>query len=196
MALNLEDRALSLDEVFFRPLGPDRLDRLRAENRLRGERTALRRGSGIEEPALLDRLIAIGVTPETLFAVVWVPVVAVAWADGKVQAGERVAILRGARNQGIEDSSVAYTILAQWLDREPDAAMVNGWSRYVAALDERLTAPERKQLTAAVVDSARQVASAAGGILGIGSVSASEEALLTQLEAAFKFPEQFATMWR
>jgi len=49
----------------------------------------------------LDSLIASGISPDTIAAVSLIPLVAVAWADKKLEAKERDAILNAATEAGI-----------------------------------------------------------------------------------------------
>jgi hypothetical protein len=58
-------------------------------------RTQLAQVTGIQDEAVLDRLIELKIEPETIAAMAVVPLVAVAWADGKVQEEERKAISTG-----------------------------------------------------------------------------------------------------
>ena len=66
--------------------------------------------SGIQNPAVLEALAAVGVRAETLTALALVPLVAVAWADGEVQTGERFAILRAAHELGLERGNPSTTL--------------------------------------------------------------------------------------
>ena len=59
------------------------------------------------------------------------------------------------------------------------------WSDYIEALEEQLTVEQLQILRREVVDRARTVAAAAGGFLGLKTISDSEERALARLEAAF-----------
>src|SRR5437763_2479063 len=56
----------------------------------------LRKASGMTDPALLDQLVALGMTGKTVAALSLVPLIWVAWADGVIQDNERTAILHAA----------------------------------------------------------------------------------------------------
>lgn len=71
-------------------------------------REQLTRVSGIRDEALLDRLIELDITAETLAALELVPLVFVAWADGGVQAEERKVIVALAEAAGIESQDGRY----------------------------------------------------------------------------------------
>jgi hypothetical protein len=142
--------------------------------------------SGIQDEAVLDRLIDLGIDPETLAAIAVVPLVMVAWADGKVQEKERDAILAAAQSAGIQSKDGRYPILEFWMNRRPGREMVEAWEHYIKDICKRLAPPEIAKLKDDVLGLARSVAQAAGGFLGMGSrISAAESAMLNRVEKAF-----------
>ena len=80
-------------------------------------RDQLAQVSGIHDEAVLDRLIELDIGPETLAALEVVPLVFVAWADGKVQAEEREAIIAVAKAAGIQPQDGRYPLLEHWLEK-------------------------------------------------------------------------------
>jgi hypothetical protein len=112
-----------------------------------------------------------------------VPLAAVAWADGKLEHKEREAILRAAEQEGISQGSPARDLLERWLTDPPDAHIVGIWKRYVRSVWSALEEPGRATLRERMIGTARQVAEASGGLLGLTSrVSAAEQAVLDELE--------------
>ena len=106
-----------------------------------------------------------------------------AWADGAIDPKERLAILERA---GVPEASTAGALLAAWLDRRPDPTLLTAWTHLVQAMSEQLGPSEAARAKAGLLDRARAVASAAGGMLGVGSkISAAEAAMLAKLETAF-----------
>ena len=114
-----------------------------------------------------------------------VPLVQVAWADGEIQDNERVAILQGAHGKGLEEGTDGYALLQTWLHHAPGPELFHAWEAYIKALASQLNDEQNRLLKTQIVGFAKMVATAAGGILGFGKVSATEEAVLTQIEAAF-----------
>jgi hypothetical protein len=53
-------------------------------------------------------------------------------------------------------------------------------------LSQQLTDAERKSFREELMADARSIAEAAGGILGYGTISAAEQAMLKKLESAFQ----------
>ena len=140
-------------------------------------------GQGHE--GLLDELIDLRVGAETIAALELVPLVAVAWADGKIQDAERTALFEAAETSGLKTGTVGWELFVGWLDTEPDARLFEAWKDYVGALRDSWTAAAVAALETQVVERAEHVARAAGGILGIGSVYGSESDVLKEIRAAF-----------
>lgn len=141
---------------------------------------------GISDEAVLDRLIELDIGPEVLAAIEVVPLVFVAWADGKVQAEEREAIIAAAAAAGIQPQDARYPLLEHWLQIRPAAEMIEAWRHYVNGLCLRLERSEIEELKHVVLDPVRKVAHAAGGFLGFGNkMSAAERTVLGTLERAF-----------
>jgi hypothetical protein len=142
--------------------------------------------SGIHDEALLDRLIELGIGPETLAALELVPLVVVAWADGRVQPEEREAIIAFAKAAGIQPQDGRYPLLEHWLKRRPRAEAIEAWKHYVKDLCQRLDCQESERLQNELLGRARKVAQATGGFLGFGEkVSPAERSVLDELEQAF-----------
>lgn len=141
---------------------------------------------GIEDAAVLGKLIELELTAETVAAISLTPLVEVAWADGKVDAREREAVLQSARDFGLARHDVSYLLLEGRLGERPDAELLETWKSYVRLLARILDAPTIAALREEILGRARKVAEASGGLLGLGSkISASERAKLDDLERAF-----------
>lgn len=149
-------------------------------------REQLTQVSGIRDEAVLDRLIELDVTPETLGALELVPLVLVAWADNGVQASEREVIIALAKAAGIEPQDGRYPLLEHWLKKRPGVEMLEAWKHYVQELRRQLDAKKAEDLRHELLDRAESVAQAAGGFLGLGNkISSAERSMLSKLEQAF-----------
>ena len=140
--------------------------------------------SGIRDPQVLALLGRKKVTPASAASLAILPLVAVAWADGTVDAAEREAIL-DSLDRCLFFQTVDRDIVDAWLGRRPNESLVVAWEVFVRHLVQGLTAPEKKALARAVLEPARQVAHAAGTFLGFGGTSPGEIAVLHRLERAF-----------
>ncbi|MAJ58986.1 MAG: hypothetical protein CBC48_02840 [bacterium TMED88] len=141
---------------------------------------------GIEDPALVERLIELGLTTETVAALSLTPLVEVAWADGKVDPHEREAVLDAAAQYGLQKSDISYMLLEGRLSERPAPELQQTWRSYMAVLAQILDSETITNLRGDVMARARQVAETSGGILGLGNkISKSELAKLDELEQAF-----------
>jgi hypothetical protein len=142
----LRDRGQSLEDEFFRREDQRLMERLSELKAVEATREALGKASGITKPAVLETLMELGIRAETIAALSIVPLVEVAWADGALDAKERRAIVERA---AVNRDSTAGALLEAWLDAA--------------------------RLKTGLLERARAVATATGGLFGVGSrISASE----------------------
>lgn len=177
--------ARALEDAFF--LEQDRvlIERLQAMKRMAETKDALAAASGITNDAVLSRLVQLDVKPEILAALVAVPLVEVAWVDGRIDEGERAAVLAHADARGIRPGSMERELLERWLTHRPEPRLLEAWRAYVEGLCERLAPAERTQLKEELLRGTRSTAQAAGGFLGMGRVSAAEQQMMNTLAACF-----------
>src|SRR3954468_19616646 len=145
----------------------------------------LRKASGMSDDAVLDQLVNLGLRANTIAALSLVPLIAVAWADGTIQDNERTAILQGAHGKGLEQGTDGYELLQTWLAKRPSDELFSAWESYIKALASQLNEEQNRLLKNQIVGFAKMVAAAAGGILGFGKVSATEEKVLARIEGSF-----------
>jgi tellurite resistance protein len=171
-------------EFFARPSMSQAVAALRKKLVAERSRDDLAAASGLSDPEALDALIAAGLSAGTLAALALVPLVAVAWADGKIEDTERDAIIRAAEQSGI--TSEHRSLLEEWLSVTPDARLLEAWSQYIRVLRDQISPAASETLRARILGDAKRVAEAAGGFLGLGNkVSASEGNVLAELKACF-----------
>lgn len=178
-------RTSLLEDGFFLAQETEALAALRSASAEKDRKTALAECSGIDDDAVLDHLVELDIAPETLSAMTLVPLIAVAWADGAIADREVQAILDGATKQGLAIGTPAHGLLTSWLEHEPAAELVSAWEGYVDELLAQLSDNERRTLHERVMGRARAVAEAAGGFLGLATISKAEEAMLDRLDNAF-----------
>jgi len=185
----LHDREKSLEDEFFRREDKRLIERLSDLQAAKTTREALAQASGIANPEVLDSLMSMGIRAETVAALALVPLVAMAWADGTLDSKERRAILERAHNRGMAAGSTAHVLLETWLDCRPDPKLLGAWTHMARGIHDRLGPGEAARFQAGLLEQARAVASASGGVLGLGAkVSRAEAAMLDRLEAAFTRP--------
>lgn len=142
---------------------------------------------GIDDPDVVARLRELGVTDQGLELMALTPLVAVAWADGRVDEAERRAVLAAARQQGLGQEDLGYRLLDRRLRSEPPDVLIRSWIDYLEVLGELIGADSLERLRTHLLARARQVAEVSGGFLGLGrKVSAEEERVLRQLDSALR----------
>lgn len=173
-------------EAFFHEQDQKLLRAFRERMEKMDLRAQLAQVSGIQDEAVLDRLIELKIEPETIAAIAVIPLIMVAWADGQIQESEREAIMTAARDAGVQSEDGRYPMLEYWMNKRPDSQLMEAWEHYIKDICKRLDKQEIEELKHDVLTLARNVAQAAGGFLGIGNrISASENTVLARLEKAF-----------
>jgi hypothetical protein len=177
----------TLEDEFFNRENERLRERLRDKQELQEVKDELREVTGIDDDAILDHLAELGVQVDTLAAIALVPLVEVAWADGKLDGPEKEALLRAAKDTGIDQRHPAYELFANWMIHRPEPRMLDAWSSYIHGLGAQLGPEKRAALKAKLMGRARKVAETAGGFLGLGNkVSPEEEKILGVLGRAFE----------
>ena len=182
---SLEERGRALENQFYDKQDQEKIAAMKSKLDAQQSKEELRKASGMTDDAVLDRLVALGLRANTIAALSLVPLIEVAWADGEIQSNERTAILQGAHGKGLEQGTDGYALLESWLNKRPAPALVEAWEGYIKALASQLNDEQNRLLKNQIVGFAKMVASSAGGFLGIGKVSASEEKVLSRIESAF-----------
>jgi hypothetical protein len=178
----LKTQANDLEGAFFARENERLLRELREKAKLEDKRNALKAVVKSTDETIIDHLVELGVGPESILAVGLVPLAAVCWADGRLEDKERNAILKAASERGLEPGSANYTMLEVWLKEKPDSRLMEAWKKYARGIWEQLTEQERVVMRESILGKAREIAEAAGGFLGLQSISAQEKAVLEELE--------------
>ena len=181
----IHERGKALEDNFYRNLDQELIQKMKAEMEDAETRKGLAAASGIDDDATLDKLVEVGISAEALTSLSMVPLVSVAWSDGQIQDNERDAIMKAAAQSGIVSATASYGILQAWLEAKPDPGLLDSWKAYIHSIKESLDETAFSQLKTKVMGRAQAVAEAAGGFLGMGSVSPSETKVLEELAAAF-----------
>lgn len=172
---DLEKESQRLEDVFFAKENAMLLAELRQKSGEEQRKKMLREVVKIGDEAFLTRLLTLGFQAQTAMTIAMIPLVFVAWADGKVDERERNAILAAARERGLTAEHISRGVLESALAHKPDPRLLALWKAYVTRLWGRFTANERWLMRKNLLGSAREVAEAAGGFLGLTSAISPEE---------------------
>jgi hypothetical protein len=143
--------------------------------------------SGISNEALLRKLLELNIQVEVLATLLIIPLVEVAWADGKMNERERAAIVAAAESSRIFVGPIDSSLFEHWLREEPPKGFLESWSFYMQGLSQLLNEKERQALESDILQRARTVAQA--GRRGAGprsKISRKVENVLLKLASAFK----------
>jgi hypothetical protein len=182
----LDQRKKGLEEAFFVKHNRDLLEKLRRKTDEASRREQLISISGIQDASLLDKLVAAGLDAGSLAALGLIPLLQVAWADGKVQPQEREALLEAAKRVDLPEDSTGYQLLTGWFDSEPEPELFKTWKDYVRALRGSMTEETFQAIRRVILERARAVARSAGGVFGVGSVLGSEHDVIKEIESALR----------
>lgn len=181
----LGDRRKALEESFFAKHEHKLREEIRSQKEKEDGMKALAANCGVTDAGVLEALVNAGIEPETLPALTLLPLVVVAWADGSVDPKERKAVLEAAEGAGISKSDAPYALLNAWLEVRPPENFMDAWEGYAGELRDVLDKEQRETVRRDIVERARSVADAAGGVLGLGSrISRDEKDVLKRIEAA------------
>ena len=178
--------AKNLEDAFFARQDAELLENLRKQALLKEKRAALREVAPRADDALIDKMMELGIGPEVVLALTLVPLTLVAWADGAIDAKERAVLLKAAEERGMEPGSPARAMFERWLVRQPGPQLVETWKKYIRSIWGDFDEAERIKIKTTLIGMARGVAEAAGGFLGLRSISTAERAVLEDLEATLQ----------
>jgi hypothetical protein len=181
----LKEKARALEDSFFAQENAKLLQKLRETSAKEEKRKEFREYLNIDNNEIIEALVELNVEPETLVAFSLVPLVEVAWADGEIQPNERDAIIKAATERGVEEGSPTCDLLRNWLQTKPDARLLEVWKGYIDELKGSLGERAWGHLKSGTMGRAKAIAEAAGGFLGVASISAAEKKMLEKLEWAF-----------
>lgn len=143
--------------------------------------------SGITDEAILRKLIELDVQIEVLATLSIIPLVEVAWANGKIDGKERAAILKEAESFGVFKGQINYGLFEHWLQNQPPKGMIESWIFYMQGLCQLLCKNERGALKTNLLQRARKVAEVKNGKPNRKSkISRRKEEVLLLLEQAFE----------
>lgn len=183
---SLHERGKAMEDLYFQQKDQQLLAKLKADLDKEEGRKSLERATGISDRAILDKMLATKISAESMLAVSLIPLVAVAWADGSLESGEKDAILQAADIAGIDAGTVAHQTLAGWLSSKPGPELLQAWEAYVKGMKLRLEAAVFNHFKSQVLERAETIAKSAGGFLGMGNkISDVEREMLKRLTRAF-----------
>ncbi len=180
----LESRRKALEGYFFEK-DQELWDALKHGVTVERAKQDLREVSGIHDESVLDELVRLKLSPPTLAAFAMTPLVFMAWASGSVSSKEAKVVLKAADERGVPEGSGSYRALEAWLQQAPADQLLDAWKHYTQSLMKEMTEDARLSVKREVLGRSKEIARAAGGLLGLGAICPDEAELLRELEAVF-----------
>jgi len=180
------DRGRSLEEEYFHRKERELIDKMRVRAAADDARRRLGEMAGVADEEVLSDLQALGYTPETVMMLYLVPVIQIAWAEGGVSQKERDLIVKAARSRGITEGTPCDQQLNLWLSTRPSDEMFEKSLRAIRTLLQAQPADARDASEKDLLSLATAIASASGGIVGFGAVSAEERQMLSHINDELK----------
>ena len=137
----ISERGRSLEEDYFRKKDRELVEKIRRNAAAAEARRDLGEKTGSHDETLLQELLDLGFTPDTVSLLPLLPVVQLAWAEGGITPAERALIVQLARSRGIEPGSAADNQLTAWMTTRPTDAVFDRARRLIRAMLESGAAP-------------------------------------------------------
>ena len=99
-----DKREAAYEAEYFHKKDREMVEKLRAVFHQKVDKQGIAEATGITDDQVLDNLVKLNLRGDMMAAFQLYPLVAVAWADGKVDENERLAVLNAAQEQGIARS--------------------------------------------------------------------------------------------
>lgn len=184
MADNSPKKWFKLEESFFSGVDQKLMEKLRKQVATEHEAAAIQRLTGLSDVKVCQAIAALNISVESLAALRLVPLVAVAWADDRVEDNERFQVIHAAEKAGLVRGEASFELLESWLGQRPPQELFETWIEYAKALCLLLDGESRENLQRTIVAQVRSVAEANGGLLRFGSISPTEKKVMERVEAA------------
>ena len=182
---SLSHNAATLEDLFFAKRDALLLKRKKEQLSQEEKRKSLQENTNFSAETI-DKLLQLGLDYNSLSVVSLIPLLQVAWADGYMDLKESDSILRAAHSIGIDDDSVEFSLLEEWITASPNSGLFEAWKSFTSDSIKNLSEIEVTILKTQILKITKKVAESAGGFLGFASISAVEQNVIKQVETAFE----------
>lgn len=177
----LNDLKKRKEEEYFHKKEQELIEKMHQRVSKEQERRELAEFFFVEDAEILDTLLELGYSRETIFLLFLVPVIQVAWIDGSVTDKERRAVVEIARERGMEKDSPAEHMLKDWLTNRPPDEFFEKTLRLIWNILQTRPRAVRLIREQTLAHYCNVVASASGGFLGFGKVSPAQQELIKKI---------------
>jgi hypothetical protein len=182
------NRRKAHEEEYFRKKENELLEKARLRAAAQAHHEGMAQELGVTDAEIIAALMELGYERDTVRLLHFVPLVQLAWAEGKITPSERELILEAIRTRGVTEDNPAYAQFTSWLDTRPPEEFFDRTLRVIAALINQLPAEDSANRKRELLEYASKIAEASGGMLsfvGLSSkVSDQERAVLERIAKA------------
>jgi|RhiMethySRZTD1v2_1073278.scaffolds.fasta_scaffold96023_2 tellurite resistance protein len=176
------DRERGQEEEYFHKRERELIEKMRERSAIEAKRQELYEAVRVTDPKVLEDLQELGYTRETVGLLHLLPLVRIAWAEGKITQAERALIFEAGRARGVEPGTPGYEKLTEWLNRRPSEKFFDKTMQVIQALLMALPEKEVESSKRDLLSYCTRVAEASGGILGLGrKIDRNERAVIEQV---------------
>ena len=180
-----DKRESQFEAEYFNRKNAEQIEKLKEVFRKKTDKASISKATGVTDDALLDRMVELQLSGDLMSAFCLYPLIEIAWADGKLDAAEAVAVLDAAEKHGVNADSRSHAFLCESLKAGPTKDLHTIWLMYAGQLKATLSAADLDAFRGDLVEMCRSVAAASGGLLGnIFSIAGSEKKILADTEKA------------
>lgn len=133
------------------------------------------------DASLTDRLLEMGIDAETLPAMHLAPLAVVAWASGSVTHEENAQAVLAIFDSQVSGNVKAVEKVKSWLRRRPPHGLLDLWEDYVLQNQVDLDDAHWEYTGELLMQNAKAIALASGGVLGFGSICKAEQDVLDRI---------------
>ena len=141
-----KERERGLEEGYFLKREQELIEKMRQRVALERERSQLADKIGVTNDEILQALQDLGYNSETIKLLHLMPLVHIAWADGKVSDRERKVILEAARASGIAEASDAERDLERLLHERPSDEFMDAQFMAIRAIMQAVPEDSQKAM--------------------------------------------------
>jgi hypothetical protein len=134
------------------------------------KRRAIEQTAGTDDAAIVDRIEQLGFNGESIKVLDLLPLIHVAWSDGRIQKNERALILSVLEQRGIQPRSDASLFVEALLEARPSETFLAESLALLVDLSARTGAN-----TDDIVDLCAKVAEAGGRLMSFGAKTTDTE---------------------
>ncbi|KAA1261991.1 hypothetical protein LF1_45520 [Rubripirellula obstinata] len=182
----LDSRLRALEDEFFYQVDLKLGEQLREKTLREGKRKRLSEIIQVTDEASLDELIDQGIDEETVAVLLLVPLVFVAWADGRVTEAERSAVIECVSQYSQEHTDAFVQIVEPWLQKQPSETLWGAWGAYIQALRDKSSDTVATMLGEKIMEHANRIAKASTSFLSLHRIGPDKQHALNRLRDTLK----------